>query len=343
MSDLTPKGHILIVDDDEAIVSIASNVLLQAGYVTLPAYSGEQAMEVYATNKVDVVLTDVRMDGMDGFELTKRLKLVDQSLNIIVMTSYDSYDTVLTALQCGAYDYLQKPLDNHDVLTAAVNRAYSSSKLQRENTNLLLQLENNHEKLSKANRRLVDANYKLKRLASTDTLTLLYNRRYFDQVLKRESDRRNRYKLPLSVVMLDIDDFKQINDQYGHEAGDNAIKQVAVILDECARAADIVARYGGEEFVALLPQTTPENANIFAERTRAAIEQARFKLSDDIRVNLTASLGIAGAQATDGAVGPQKMLSAADKALYVAKQNGKNCSVSAFDLDDSDENPQKAA
>ena len=118
---------------------------------------------------------------------------------------------------------------------------------------------------------------------------------------------------------------------------------MAVILDECARAADIVARYGGEEFVALLPQTTPENAKIFAERTRAAIEQARFKLSDDIRVNLTASLGIAGAQATDGAVGPQKMLSAADKALYVAKQNGKNCSVSAFDLDDSDENPQKAA
>ena len=182
MVELAGKGHVLVVDDDETIVTIVEEILGGAGYETLPAYDGEQALDIFATNKVDLVITDICMDGMDGFELIKRIKLVDSTTNIIVMTGYDSYDTVLKALQHGAYDYLQKPLDNNAALLASVDRAHSSANLKYENNQLLLQLENSHEKLSKANRRLVEANHKLKRLAATDTLTLLFNRRYFDPV-----------------------------------------------------------------------------------------------------------------------------------------------------------------
>ena len=329
MVELAGKGHVLVVDDDETIVTIVEEILGGAGYETLPAYDGEQALDIFATNKVDLVITDICMDGMDGFELIKRIKLVDSTTNIIVMTGYDSYDTVLKALQHGAYDYLQKPLDNNAALLASVDRAHSSANLKYENNQLLLQLESSHEKLSKANRRLVEANHKLKRLAATDTLTLLFNRRYFDQVLKRETDRRNRYKLPLSVVMIDIDHFKHINDTHGHEAGDNAIKQVATILSDCARTADLTARYGGEEFIVILPQTDPDNAIVFAERVREAIADAEFELVDNITTRLTISLGIAGVTASDRTIDVQFLTSSADKALYEAKNNGRNRYVCA--------------
>ncbi len=327
MAQRTTKGHILVVDDEETIVTVVTDILLNEGYTVLPAYSGEEALDIFATNKVDLVLTDICMGGMDGFELMKRLQLVDSTINTIVMTGFDSYDTVLTALQAGAYDYLQKPLDNHPALVASVNRAYANAMLQHENTHLLLQLEGSHEKLSKANRRLVEVNHKLKRLAATDTLTLLFNRRYFDQVLKREADRRNRYKLPLALVMLDIDHFKKINDTHGHEAGDNAIKQISTIISDCARTADIVARYGGEEFVIVLPQTNAQNATVFAERCRVAIEEAEYILTDDVTVNLTASLGLAGVDSDDPAITAQELISIADKALYKAKANGRNSYV----------------
>lgn len=340
MIDVKSKGQILVVDDEDTIITVVTSILVDAGYTVLPAYSGEEALEVFSTNQVDVVVTDIRMGGMDGFELMKQLHLVDDNLNVIVMTGFDSYDAVLKALQAGAYDYLQKPLDNHSALLNAVDRAHASVKLQRENTSLVLQLEASHEKLSMANSRLIEANHKLKRLAATDTLTMLFNRRYFDQVLKREVDRRNRYKLPLSMVMVDIDYFKTINDKYGHEAGDNALKQVSSILVDCARTADIVARYGGEEFVIVLPQTSPESATVFAERIRASIEAADFQLLDGMSCKLTTSVGLAGVDATHGPIPVQSLVAAADKALYEAKSKGRNAYVLAPSLSDD---TQKAA
>ena len=158
MVELAGKGHVLVVDDDETIVTIVEEILGGAGYETLPAYDGEQALDIFATNKVDLVITDICMDGMDGFELIKRIKLVDSTTNIIVMTGYDSYDTVLKALQHGAYDYLQKPLDNQPSVVAAVQRAFENAKLQQENLDLLVQLRTSHDQLSAANRSLKEAN-----------------------------------------------------------------------------------------------------------------------------------------------------------------------------------------
>lgn len=329
MPILSDKGHVLVVDDEETIVTVIRDVLTQAGYSTLSALSAEEALEVYSVNPVDVVLTDIRMGGMDGFELMRHLKLLDKDLNIIVMTGFDSYETVLQALQSGAYDYMQKPLDNHAELVATIDRACSNARLVKENAKLIKELAGSHAKLSEANRSLVEANHKLKKMASTDSLTLLFNRRYFDQVISRELARRNRYKLALSMVMLDIDNFKEINDSYGHEAGDEALKKVAEVISESARTSDIVARYGGEEFGIVLPQTEPVNAVIFAERTRSAIENTDFHLRGGEKINLTVSLGIAGASPKCIAIDPKSLIAAADRALYKAKTSGRNRYVTA--------------
>ena len=342
MTTMPSKGHVLVVDDEETIVTIVRGVLEEAGYTTVAALSGEVALEIFAINRVDMVITDIRMGGMDGFELMKRLKLLDNNLNIVVMTGFDSYETVLRALQAGAYDYLQKPLDNHAALLAAVERACESTRLLRENAQLLKELECSHARLSKANEGLLSANHKLQKMASTDTLTLLYNRRYFEQVIKREVDRRNRYSLALSVVMIDIDHFKVINDTYGHEAGDKALRRVAAVITECARTADIIARFGGEEFVAVLPETEPESAAVFAERTRAALEEEEFVI-DDTRITLTISLGVAGITTSGGITEPESFMKAADAALYEAKNNGRNRYDRAPDIEGTPTSHNKAA
>lgn len=343
MGILSEKGQVLVVDDEEAIVTIICDVLERAGYSTLTACSGEKALDVYTENQVDLVITDIRMGGMDGFELMRRLKLIDKDLNIMVMTGFDSYETVLKALQAGAYDYMQKPLDNHPELVAAVDRACSSAKLLQENTKLIRELAGSHAKLTQANRNLVEANHKLKRMASTDSLTLLFNRRYFDQAIAREVARRNRYSLALSFVMIDIDNFKQINDNYGHEAGDSALKKVASVITDSARTSDIVARYGGEEFGVVLPQTAPANAEIFAERARSALEAECFFVAED-KIQLTISLGISGVTAKGDTIDTKILISAADKALYEAKETGRNCYVRAPDLGDTQaEDTDKAA
>ncbi len=341
MTTMSNKGHVLVVDDEETIVTVVRGILEADGYTTVAALSAEVALEIFAINKVDMVITDIRMGGMDGFELMRRLKMLDENLNVIVLTGFDSYDTVLKALQFGAYDYLQKPLDNHAGLLAAVDRACSSSRLRRENAQLIKELEQSHARLSKANEGLLAANHQLQKMASTDTLTLLYNRRHFEQVIKREVDRRNRYGLPLSVVMIDIDFFKSINDTYGHEAGDKALIKVAAVITESARTADIIARFGGEEFVAVLPQTEAESATVFAERTRAALEQEKFVI-DGKEINLTMSLGVAGISAAGGITDPETMMKAADKALYDAKNSGRNRYVCAPDIEGKPRNNRAA-
>ena len=327
--------HTLVVDDDEAIQEILKATLTEHGMPVQTASSAEEALEIFAIEDIDVVITDVQMGGMSGFDLLKRLKLIDQSVKVIVMTSYNSYESVLQALQLGAYDYLQKPLDNQPSVVAAVQRAFENSKLQQENLDLLVQLRASHDQLSAANRSLKEANKKLKRLAVTDGLTNLYNRRFFDQVLKREVGRRNRYKLALSVVMIDIDNFKAFNDTYGHAGGDTAIKAVAKVLIESARTTDIIARYGGEEFIVALPLTEPSRSITFAERVRKNIENRVIEISDTESSSLTLSIGIAGVDAKAPPISTPELINTADEALYLSKQQGKNqCQLFTIDTKD---------
>lgn len=314
----------LVVDDDSSVLLVVENLLSENAIVVHQASSAEDALEIYSQTSIDVVITDIQMGGMSGFDLLKRLKLVNPSAKVIVMTGHDSYESVLKSLQLGAYDYIQKPLSNHPAVVATVQRAYEAAKLQSENADLLIQLKQSHDQLAAANRNLLGVNKKFKRMAVTDSLTGLFNRRFFDQALKREIGRQNRYKLALSVVMIDIDDFKSYNDNYGHDGGDEALRVVAKALTESARNSDIVARYGGEEFIVALPMTTPDQSTIFAERARKRIESTDVTLKNGKKTRVKISIGISGVEKNAGPLTTEQIVTSADVALYKAKDDGKN-------------------
>lgn len=318
------RYSVLLVDDEPEILSVLSRVLEDDGFEVMTACSGEGAIEVLSAETFDLIMTDVRMPGISGFELIEHIATVDSAVKIIVMTGYDSTDMVKQALRTGAYDYLTKPLDDHDAIIRCANRVAQATRLVRDNADLLDQLRTNQTKLEKANQRLLEMNEELHIQANTDVLTDLYNRRYLEKTLRNEVSRRNRYSDPLSVAMVDVDHFKQINDKYGHKGGDVVLKAISENLSNCVRASDIVGRYGGEEFLVLLPRTTPAEAMMFAERIRSAIFDQVIDIGDST-CRAAISVGVSGVDSRFPELDLLDLLNSADQALYAAKGAGRNC------------------
>ena len=313
----------IVVDDEHAIVEVVACVLEQNGILVHRACSGEKALEIMASNVIDIVISDICMDGMTGFELMKCIHIMDSAVKVIVMTAYDSYDMVRRALQAGAYDYLDKPLNNPDAIVSAAMRAYESSRLIRENTQLLENLHADYNRLATINIRLVALNRQLRSQAITDSLTKIYNRRYIDQALQEEASRCKSHKHPLSIFVLDVDNFKAFNDQHGHDGGDAALIRVAQVLKKYAKKNHIVGRYGGEEFIVLLPMTPPECAQLVAEQVRHDIEADSVELENGTG-RLTVSIGIASVTGGHRNITGRELIIEADKALYAAKNAGRN-------------------
>ena len=336
------QTRILIVDDEPAIVNVLSTLLDTEGYQIATALSGEAALEQIKEQPVDVLVTDIRMDGMTGFELMEATRDFDRHMRVIVITAHDCYEMISSALRHGAYDYLGKPLDDHEVILSSIRRAANSARLERDNAKLLEQVSASHAMLTEANNRLRALNEELIVQASTDGLTNIYNRRYLENSLENEVNRRNRYPDALSVVMLDVDRFKNFNDEHGHEGGDIALKMLSQIMISSARNIDVIGRFGGEEFLIILPKTTPENAMIFAERLQRSIETTPINLGTKL-THLTASIGVTGVEKEDPATTPLQLKAAADKALYMAKAVGRNCVRQCLDFSgDVDEDLAKA-
>jgi diguanylate cyclase (GGDEF)-like protein len=162
----------------------------------------------------------------------------------------------------------------------------------------------------------------MKIMAVTDGLTGLINHREFYQALRRELERARRYRHNLSLLIIDVDDFKQFNDRYGHPAGDFALRRVADLLRKCSRATDIISRYGGEEFAVILPESTPAGSFMVAERIKTEVSEHNFISGSKVPVHLTVSIGIYSSE--DGGVSEDQMVSLADEAAYLAKKSGKN-------------------
>lgn len=315
--------HAIVVDDEPSVVELVASVLEQEGLTVHRAFSGEEALDIFSSHTIDIVLTDIRMDGISGFELMRRIHAMDNAVKVVIMTGHDSYGMLRRALHAGAYDYLAKPLDNHELIVSTASRAFESSRLIRENSRLVERLTASHSRLSTANKRLVKLNHRLRLLAITDGMTQLYNRRFIDQTIHKEAQRRERYPSPLSVLVLDVDNFKQFNDTHGHDGGDTVLINVASTLRRCVRKTDVVGRYGGEEFIVLLLNTPPEHAQIFAERLRCEIEANHVELATGTG-QVTVSVGIAGVTDDDDTIGGRELIIKADKALYAAKDAGRN-------------------
>ncbi|MCE9667357.1 diguanylate cyclase [Myxococcus stipitatus] len=314
---------VLIVDDDPAHVAHVREGLAPRGYLFREAHDGAQALSAIRESRPDLILMDVEMPGLGGVEVCRIIKANAGEdgfgfIPVILMTARQAAGKV-EGLELGADDYLVKPFDMLE-LSARVKSMLRLKALQDA------LVEKNRE-LDRANKELARRREELLALSRTDALTSLFNRRCFEERLNEEFARSRRYQSPLSLVMLDIDHFKRINDTFGHPFGDQVLRAVAQTTRSRLREVDLLARYGGEEFVALLPETASPDALKVCERVREAIAALGLEHvgvdGKRQQVRLTASLGVATVPSEDlGSA--EALLRAADAGLYAAKEAGRN-------------------
>jgi diguanylate cyclase (GGDEF)-like protein len=311
------SARILIVDDHEDNVELLRARLESWGFETLSATDGQEALTMIETKLPDLVLLDIMMPKIDGIEVARRVKNNPDLpfIPIIMQTALDSTENKVEGLEAGADDYITKPIDFPE-LKARVKSMLRIKRLQEE--------------IEERERELMEANQRLRHMSQTDALTGLDNRRHIETRIEEMFEHAKRLGEPFSCVMVDLDKFKSVNDEYGHQAGDAVLRQLAKILKQEVREIDHAGRYGGEEFILLLTGTVLDAAVTFAERVRKAIESHTFTF-DNGAIQRTASFGVAAwphprITSCDG------LVRAADDALYVAKETGRN-RVIRFDSD----------
>ncbi|WNG34512.1 diguanylate cyclase [Archangium violaceum] len=315
---------ILLVDDDPANIQHVREGLASHGYRFREAHDGTEALRSIREVRPDLIIMDVEMPRLGGVEVCRIIKANGGEggfgfIPVILVTARQAAGKV-EGLELGADDYLVKPFDMLE-LSARVKSMLRLKVLQDA------LVEKNRE-LDRANKELAQKREELLALTRIDALTGLYNRRYFEERLTEEFIRSTRYRSPLSLVMLDIDHFKKLNDNYGHPFGDEVLRTVARTVRGKLREVDFVARYGGEEIIALLPETGPKEALGACERVREAIAslQLEHRAQDGTRqqVRCSASLGVASVPAKS-ILALEELLRVADVCLYEAKGAGRNC------------------
>ena len=298
--------RILVVDDTKLIREMVSAIIRHQGYTPITASGATEALAVLQENTVDLILMDIEMPEMDGFELTRLIRqLLKQWVPIIFLTASTDDAHLIQGIDAGGDDYLTKPV-NATVLSAKIRAMARIAQMTAD---------------------LDEVNLKLLRLTQLDPLTEVVNRRGLDESLERAWRIHLRENTELAAIFLDIDHFKTYNDNYGHQQGDRCLKQFAQILSEqLQRPADLLARYGGEEFVILLPNTDLKGAMTVAELIHSALENTpiahQYSPTAD---RVTASIGISSSKS--GAKSSEELLQQADSAVYLAKEQGRNRSV----------------
>lgn len=291
------KQTILVVDDMRSQALVLKQIL-QSEWSIKTAQTGLDALVIAAENPApDLILLDVTMPKMDGYKVCLQLKSnnATQDIPIIFITALADQGNETFGLQLGAVDYIIKPL-NAPIVRARVR---------------------NHLALQRAREELALKNKELEQLAIQDKLTGLYNRRKLDESLTQEITRAGRYDRPLSIIILDLDHFKEVNDTHGHPAGDAVLVETASRLHDVLRTSDILGRWGGEEFLILCPETGLNAAVGLANRLRRNFTANEFPAVG----HLTASFGVAAHHTGDL---PETLLARADTALYCAKNSGRN-------------------
>lgn len=319
---------ILIVDDRPENLLTLERLLDSPNLEVIKAHSGEEALGLTLDHDLALVLLDVKMPGMDGYEVAElmRSSRKTKGIPIIFVTAELQGDHHLfKGYESGAVDYLFKPL-NPVVLKSKVAVFIELFRQKLELQQITVELDRKVAELEDMQQQLEETNEQLLLLSVTDGLTGLLNRRQFDKLLMEEWKRSFRTKKHLSLIILDIDHFKAYNDTYGHAAGDECLKQVArTIAETVRREADKVARIGGEEFGIILPETDAQGCSHVAELTRQeierlAIEHTGSKTSEVV----TVSIGIASQVAEECNATSRTLFQTADQALYRAKEKGRN-------------------
>jgi diguanylate cyclase (GGDEF)-like protein len=335
------KEIVVCVDDEEGVLRVLRAQLgTRFGHECqiLTARSGDEAVALFDELERDgesiaIVIADQIMPGMKGVEL---LEIVDRRLPTtmkILLTGQAGLDAVIDAInRAHLNQYIGKPWDE-TALLLDVESLLRQYRLSHENQQLIASLSSKNQALLEMNRELeakiherthelAEANTRLAQLAVTDGLTGLYNHRHFHERIALEVERSQRSGLPLSLLMLDVDHFKQFNDTYGHPAGDEVLRQLARVLSDTRRANDVVARYGGEEFAVILVDTAKFTAAKVAERVRERTFAHDFSDAAPKAPKLSVSVGVA--TYPDDGSDAEALVRSADTALYAAKRAGRN-------------------
>ena len=297
---------ILLAEDDPVTRMLMTRFLRKAGYEVDAVTNGSEALDKMTKRYYSMLVTDWEMPEMDGIALCKAVRnmQLDGYVYALLLTARDSKEHIIAGLEAGADDYLVKPVHEAELI-ARLNAGRR-----------ILDLEHS----------LRVANQRNRILSITDALTGAYNRRYLMEQLPREVERCRRYAYPLSVLMCDIDHFKEINDERGHSAGDDVLQQFAARAQKSIRSnSDWVARYGGEEFLIVLPQTAYQGGLFVAEKIRSLVSSTPFSTRNGDPV-VTASFGVAstGPNGPDLTLKVESMIRTADECLYRSKQEGRN-------------------
>lgn len=334
---------VLVVDDEPVMRNLIVQAVAKEGYRVIQAENGAECLAQFREHSPDLVLLDAVMPVMDGFECCQELQKIvpaesgpddhlveftvsdkeesdkaeedeavefQEKVPVLMITGLDDDDSVDKAFDAGASDYVTKPI-HWKVLRRRLNRIIEQARLHRN---------------------LGKANAELHRLASTDALTQIANRKRFDEYMSQQWSLMNRLDREMSLILCDIDHFKQYNDTYGHPAGDRCLRVVAsAISKQVRRPSDVVARYGGEEFALILPNTSAKDASEIAVRVCERIETLEMEhQASETSKFVTLSVGVAGmVPASDQS--HVDLIRLADQALYAAKEKGKNRVFLAYD------------
>jgi diguanylate cyclase (GGDEF)-like protein len=294
----------LVVDDSEDNAKLLEYDLNDDGFGVLTALSGDECITTAATQRPDIILLDMRMPGLSGLETLEKLKTFPETndIPVIIISASSADDNIIQALDLGANDYVNKPVV-YPILAARMRTAL---------------------RLKQATMELEIMNHELRRLATTDPLTRLSNRRHFFSLANAEFSKAQRHNRPLSIIMMDVDEFKMLNDTYGHAAGDKALDILADCCREAVRESDLVGRIGGEEFAICCPDADLQGASVIAERIRTTCER-RVVSFGERTFTFTVSLGVTCRAKNDSNF--DDMLNRADQLLYQAKGAGRNKAV----------------
>ncbi|TET39482.1 MAG: diguanylate cyclase [Anaerolineales bacterium] len=286
-------GTILIAEDDPDYRQLLSRRASRMGLDVHQAADGQQAMDAVKEHEFDALVLDLYMPEHTGLEVIDAARKVDPDVQALILTGSASVETAVEALRAGVYDYLTKPLESMTSFELALSRALERRYLVKENKRLFEEIQ---------------------RLAVTDALTGLYNRHKLQDSLETEVERAKRYSRPLSIIMIDMDKLKALNDTYGHAAGDVALKLVAKSIQRSIRKVDLGTRFGGDEFIVLLPEADRDEAAAVAKRIREAISAVEFESG-----KLSVSMGVV--QWHSGFETSKDFVHAVDEAMYLAKRS----------------------
>lgn len=326
---LADKERVLVIDDSSDNLELLSYILTFKGYEVVTSDRGQTALEIARSDPPDIILLDIGMPEMDGYEICQRLRsgYNTKDIPIIFVSAWNQGNNKTQAFKYGGNDYITKPYQMEEVIARVENQL----QIQRLKTELETKNQRLAEQLSQQKnqeQQLLKINQELGHLVNIDSLTQLANRYRFDEFLTREWYRRRRDNSSLSLIICDIDYFKLYNDRFGHLAGDECLKRVARVISQgVKRPADLAARYGGEEFAIILPQTPAQNALKVAERIRLLVKKLQLphpsSLADDC-VSLSLGVSCIGANSN---YTEQQLLFSADEALYEAKKQGRDRAI----------------